>query len=78
MKRSPPAKRRTRQREAVRRAILEAARETLVQGGYETFSMRKLADAAGYSAGAIYLYFETKEELLDSLVEDAFAKLLEV
>jgi AcrR family transcriptional regulator len=50
----------------------------LIQEGYEAFSMRKLARAVGYSPGAIYLYFETKEELLESLVEDAFDTLLEI
>lgn len=67
-----------RQREQTRRLILEAARTTLLEGGYEAFSMRKLARAVGYSPGALYLYFETKEDLLESLVEDAFETLLEV
>jgi AcrR family transcriptional regulator len=70
--------RRTQQREAIRMSILEAARDALIEGGIETFSMRKLALAVGYSPGAIYLYFKTKEDLLESLVEDAFARLLDV
>ena len=70
--------RRTRQRELIRASILDSARQLLIEQGYEAFSMRKLAKTVGYSAGAIYLYFETKEALLHGLVEDAFDKLLEV
>ena len=65
------------QREAVREAILEAAREILIREGPESFSMRKLAEKIGYSPGTIYLYFETKEDLLNRLIDEGFDKLLE-
>ncbi len=78
MQLSPRKKRREQQRESTRRAILEIAREILITEGSDAFAMRKLADAAGYSVGAIYLHFETKKALFDALVEDAFAKLQEI
>lgn len=38
--------------------------------------MRKLAMKIQYSPGSIYLYFKSKEELFDCLVEESFAHLL--
>jgi AcrR family transcriptional regulator len=65
-------------RSAVRKTILDGAREAVAENGYQSFSMRKLAESIGYSPGALYLYFETREDLLNCLVEEAFAKLLEI
>ena len=69
--------RRAQHREELRAEILEAAREIFVEGGYEAFSMRKLARIVGYSPAAIYLHFENKEQLFDVLVEESFAHLYE-
>lgn len=65
-------------RSAVRETILDGAREAIDAHGYQAFSMRKLAQNLGYSPGALYLYFKTREELLNCLVDEAFDKLLEV
>lgn len=65
-------------RSAVRETILDGAREAIDAQGYQGFSMRKLAEKIGYSPGALYLYFKTREELLNCLVDEAFDKLLEV
>ena len=62
-------------REGLRAAVLEAARELFVRHGYESFSMRKLAEKLGCSHGTIYLYFRNKQQLFDSLVEDSFGQL---
>lgn len=69
--------RKQRQREGVKGDIREAARAIFVRDGYESFSMRKLATEAGYSPGAIYLYFKSKEDLFRSLVEESFDRLYE-
>lgn len=65
-------------RSAVRKTILDGAREAIAEQGYQSFSMRKLAEKVGYSPGALYVYFKTREHLLNCLVEEAFDKLLEV
>ena len=67
--------RRAQHREELRTEILDAAREIFVKDGYEGFSMRKLARRVEYSPAAIYLHFESKEELFDALVEESFAHL---
>ncbi len=69
---------RQKYRQELRRTILEAAREAFEQGGYESLSMRNLAERIGCSHGSIYLHFKDKEELFDCLVEESFAGLAEV
>ncbi len=56
--------------------ILDAAREIFVCQGYESFSMRKLAEKIEYSPGSVYLHFNNKEELFECLVGESFARLL--
>jgi AcrR family transcriptional regulator len=72
----PAAKRRLRQREEARRAILDATQSLLAEGGVEHFSMRRLADRCGYTAPTVYYYFGDKQGLLDALIEEHFATLL--
>jgi len=67
--------RRRQHKEELRRVILNAAREIFVREGYESFSMRRLAEKIEYSPGSVYLHFKNKEELFDCLVEESFANL---
>jgi AcrR family transcriptional regulator len=68
---------RARYRDALRRQILDAAREAFVQHGYEEVSMRRLAEKVGCSHGNLYLHFKDKEALFDSLVEESFGQFTE-
>ncbi|HZQ49861.1 MAG TPA: helix-turn-helix domain-containing protein [Candidatus Dormibacteraeota bacterium] len=54
-----------------RRRILEAATQLFAERGYETTGMRDLAAAVGMSPPALYHYFESKEALMDALIEDS-------
>jgi AcrR family transcriptional regulator len=67
---------RRQNKEELRRVILDAARGILVDEGYESFSMRKLAERIDCSPGNIYLHFRNKETLFEVLVEESFARLL--
>ena len=67
--------RRQEHKDELRRFILEEAREVLAREGHENFSMRGLAQRIRYSPGTLYLYFSDKQDLLDALVEESFAKL---
>jgi len=69
--------RRERARAAMRRQIGEAAMRLFVEEGFEQTSMRRIADAVGYTPGALYAYFEDKDEILYSLLETGFARLRE-
>jgi AcrR family transcriptional regulator len=69
--------RRARHKEQIRREILVAAGELFAQEGYESVSMRRIAQKVEYSPGAIYLYFQDKADLLNQLCEDTFAQLID-
>jgi len=68
--------RRARQKTLLRQEILDAARELLVRDGYENLSMRRVAERIDYSPTAIYLHFKDKQELVSSLCQETFAKLI--
>ena len=61
-----------REREAVHRAILDAARELFVSEGYRNVSIRKFAERIEYSPAAIYSYFPSKDDIFYALAEEGF------
>ena len=64
--------RRQREKENLRRAILDAARELFVVEGFENVSMRKIAERIEYSPTTIYLHFEDKDAILAALCQEGF------
>jgi len=67
--------RQERDREAVSRAILDAARELFVAEGYNNVSIRKIAERIEYSPAAIYGYFPSKDDIFYALAEEGFRLL---
>ena len=67
--------RQERDREAVRRAILDAARELFVAEGFQNVSIRKIAERIEYSPAAIYGYFPSKDDIFFALAEEGFRLL---
>ena len=67
--------RQERDREAVRRSILDAARELFVTEGYRNVSIRKIAEKIEYSPAAIYGYFPSKDDIFYALAEEGFRLL---
>jgi AcrR family transcriptional regulator len=55
-------------------AILEAARDLILEGGVEALSMRAVAERVGITATAIYHHFENKQALVDRVVRRAFER----
>ena len=68
--------RRIREKESLRQEILDAARELFIEEGYESVSMRRIAEKIEYSPTTIYLYFQDKAELLNNLCAETFEKLI--
>lgn len=66
--------RRQQQKLEVRQALLAAASELFLEGGLEGFSLRGVAERAGYSATTVYLYFENKDDLLFSVSLEGFER----
>ena len=67
--------RQERDREAVRRSILDAARELFVAEGFQNVSIRKIAERIEYSPAAIYGYFASKDDIFFALAEEGFRLL---
>ena len=55
--------------------VLEAALKLADQGGLEALSMRKLGQALGVEAMALYYYFANKERVLDGIVDLVFGEV---
>jgi AcrR family transcriptional regulator len=67
--------RQERDRETVRRAILDAARDLFVDEGFNNVSIRKIAEKIEYSPAAIYSYFPSKDDIFFALAEEGFELL---
>jgi AcrR family transcriptional regulator len=68
--------RRARAKQLLRQQILDAARDLLVRDGYDRLSMRRVAERIDYSPTAIYLHFKDKQELVFSVCDETFARLV--
>ena len=55
---------------AKRRQILDGARRMFLAHGFDAASMGAIAREAGVSKGTLYVYFKSKEELFEAIVED--------
>ncbi|NDU74751.1 TetR family transcriptional regulator [Actinomadura sp. DSM 109109] len=53
-------------RERRRRQILDAARTCFIRKGIHATSMQDIFAEAGLSAGAVYLYFKSKNEIIEA------------
>jgi AcrR family transcriptional regulator len=58
-----------------RERVLDAAMELADQGGIEALSMRKLGQALGVEAMALYYYFANKDRVLDGMVDRVFGEI---
>jgi len=67
--------RQERDREAVERAILNAARDLFIAEGYPNVSIRKIAERIEYSPAALYAYFPSKDDIFFALAEEGFRLL---
>lgn len=67
-----PGQPRWRRRKDARPAeIVSAALEVFAEKGFAAARLDDIAARAGVSKGALYLYFETKQELFEAVVRDA-------
>jgi len=58
-----------------RELVLDAARSAFFELGMEKASIREIAHRAGYTPGAIYSYFASKEELYGTLLSESLDRL---
>ena len=60
-----------------RSRLLEAAAEVFAERGMQGASIDEVAERAGFTKGAFYASFESKEQLFLAMLDDRFAKHLE-
>jgi AcrR family transcriptional regulator len=79
-----PPKRQTRResQDATRERLIKAAEEVIVRAGFEAASVERITEAAGFSRGAFYSNFRTKDELfvavLNKIRREIAGKLEEI
>lgn len=71
----PPKRATEAEKQQKRDEILEAATYLISRGGYDNFTVRKLAKELGMSATNIYNYFLNREEILLNVVDRGFRSL---
>ena len=65
---STPVKR--RRREETRQRLLDAALEVFARNGYERATVDEIVRDAGFSKGAFYVHFQSKEDLFWAMLDD--------
>ena len=61
--------------DARRRQILDAARRCFVRNGFHATSMQDVLGEANLSAGAVYRYFSSKDEIIAAIAGEAVAEV---
>lgn len=69
-------KRQLEKQEEVRKTILEVARNIIAQEGVQGLSIRKITNAIDYSPAIIYHYFKDKNEIIETLVNEGYGRIL--
>ena len=59
-----------------RAQLVKTARQLFFEDGYHPTSLEKVADAAGYSKGAVYSNFRNKDELCTAVLDEVRAERL--
>lgn len=70
------SERRIRQKEEVKASILATAWQLVKEEGWQSLSIRKIAEAIEYSVPVIYDHFQNKEAILIEFGKEGFGQLL--
>jgi TetR/AcrR family transcriptional regulator, cholesterol catabolism regulator len=63
--------------EKSRQSVLEAAARLFRQQGYSATTLRQIASMAEIKAGSIYYYFDSKEAILDEVLDQGLHRIFE-
>lgn len=67
----------TRRGQRTRQELMDAATHVLVEQGFLETKITDITSAAGVANGSFYTYFDSKEEILLSLLDEVLAELTE-
>lgn len=69
---TPQLSRKARERLYKRQEIVNAAREVFASRGFTSATLDEIAERAEFGKGTLYSYFESKDELFDTVIADIF------
>ncbi len=67
--------RKERQKQEIKRLILDTARKLFLEEGFDKVTIRHIAERIEYSPATIYLHFKDKDEILFELHTEGFNEL---
>ena len=66
---------RKKEEQNTRELLLEAGKEEFLEKGFEKASLRKICERAGVTTGAVYFFFENKEDLFHQIVSEPIRQM---
>ncbi|MGN0395116.1 MAG: TetR/AcrR family transcriptional regulator [Coprococcus sp.] len=63
---------------ATREKLIECARKEFLEKGYMKASLRSICKNAGVTTGALYFFFQNKEDLLSAVVQGTLDELMDI
>lgn len=69
-----PSKQREKS-EATKKKLMECAEKLFYKKGFDRTSVKEIVKAAGVAQGTFYLYFETKDEILFTIIKNMTVKI---
>ena len=70
-------KSRAEKKAETRASLLLAAEDVFGRRGFQAASVDEVAEAAGFTKGAVYTHFESKEDLFLAMLDERFAERIE-
>ncbi len=67
---TPTTTKKRRSREETRQKLLDSALQVFARNGYERATVDEIVREAGFSKGAFYVHFETKEDLFWEMLQE--------
>jgi AcrR family transcriptional regulator len=71
---TPKHKSQRRRRQETRAKLLEAATSVLSRSGFERATLDEIVHEAGFSKGAFYVHFESKDDLFWAMLEERISR----
>lgn len=69
--------RKEREHNLKRHSIMEAAESIIAEKGFENSTLEEISEAAEFGKGTIYHYFQSKEEIYSTILENLFHHYLD-
>lgn len=65
----------TKQKEELRQALIQTTHKLLEENGFDFISIDEIVNRVGIAKGTFYLYFKSKSELIEAVLDDGLTEL---